>query len=1096
MRAGPSRVVMAGTLDVGAWLEGLGLGQYRDLFARQQIDSEVLQDLTDADLLQLEIPLGHRKRLLRALGRAPTQPAPASPVGVAPGAQRRHLTILFCDMVGSTLLASRLDPEDLRNIMRPFFDRCGEIIQGMGGHLARYMGDGVLAYFGYPQAQEDAAERAVRVGCQFVEHIPRMQNGSGSKLNMRVGIASGLVVVGDVLGEGAAREEAVIGEIPAVAARLQALGSPGDVLIADATRRLLGRRFTLEDAGRHDLKNLSGPVQVWRVTGERAVESRYVASRSSAASPLVGRNEEIAALIECWRSACDGNGQVVHLSGVGGVGKSRLVRALRERIRREQHAIMVLQCSPFHVSTALYPIAARLQRAAGFVGGESAEQRLQRLRSFLQAQGLTAELPLFAQLLAIPSDGADVPAAEAKQRVLDAVVGWLLRSSRAMPTLVMLEDAHWADPTTLELLRLAASKIIRERILVVVTSRPEFEPAWPDDIVPVSLRLLGLDPAQTTALAETVAGVPLPPELLQQICARTDGVPLFVEELTKAVVEANARAEPSLVPRHAAIPASLQDTLLARLDALGASGREVAQVAAVIGREFSHALLRQVADIPEAELVSSIAALEKAGIVRGSAEPGGGIYMFRHGLLQETAYNTLLHSTRRELHGRIAVTLEEHFADAVASQPALLAHHFTEADVPPRAIHWWQLAAERSRRQSANVEATLQYQRALELLQRVPEAAERDRYEIMLRTQLNPAIYAAMGPAAAERGANFAKLVELHARLGDTARMFPVMWGQCVVSFARCELTESTEKTREYLRLAEDRGDPVVQTAGHLHLGHTELLRGAVGPGLESVDRALALYRPEHRSTLISDYALDLHSLALSCRCLALQQLGQTQQAARLAEEAAQEAKQGGHFVTISHVLFQVALSHMIAGDVAATEESARELAIFSERHQGVYWRSHADILQGWAIAQAGRIDEGLARMREGTVRRARMQGRAWEPQYVAQEADLLTSRGRTTEALRRLDEADALINATDHRVSEAELHRQRALALAAEGAPDADVEAWLCSALSLARARGQVLWASRAAADLAAHRHKVGDEAGVAALLEEVTAWMARRSH
>jgi class 3 adenylate cyclase/predicted ATPase len=1075
MCAVTSRVVMAGTTDVGAWLDSLGLGQYRDLFALQQIDSEVLQDLTDADLLQLEIPLGHRKRLLRALGRAPPQLAPAAPVGVAPGAERRHLTILFCDMVGSTVLASRLDPEDLRNIMRPFFDRCEEIIKGTGGHPARYMGDGVLAYFGYPQAQEDAAERAVRVGCQLVEAIPRMRNGSGSNLNMRVGIASGLVVVGDVLGEGAAREEAVIGEIPAVAARLQSLGGPGDVLISDATRRLLGRRFTLADAGRHDLKGLSGPAQVWRVTGERAVESRYVASRSSAANPLVGRNEEIAALVECWRSACDGNGQVVHLSGVGGVGKSRLVRALRERIRREQYALLVLQCSPFHVSTALYPIAARLQRAAGFVAGESPEQRLHRLTRFLQTQGLTAELPLFAQLLAIPSDGGDLPAAEAKQRVLETLIGWLLRSSRAMPTLVMLEDAHWADPTTLALLRLAASKIVRERVLVVVTSRPEFEPAWPDDIVPVSLRLLGLDPAQTTALAQAVAGVPLSPELVRQICARTDGVPLFVEELTKAVVEANARAEPSLVAPHAAIPDSLQDTLLARLDGLGASGREVAQVAAVIGREFSHALLRHVADIPVLELDSSIAALEKAGIVRGWADPGGGSYTFRHGLLQETAYNTLLHSRRRELHARIAIALEEHFAETVASQPALLAHHFTEADVPPRAIHWWQMAAERSRRQSANVEATLQYQRALELLQRVPESAERDRYEVMLRNQLNPAIYAAMGPAAAERGANFAKLVELHARLGDTARMFPVMWGQCVVSFARCELTESAEKTREYLRLAEDRGDAVAQTAGYLHLGHTELLRGAIHTGLESLDRALALYRPEHRTALIGDYALDLHSLALSCRCLALQQLGHAGQAALLAEQAADEAKQGGHFVTISHVLFQVALSHMIAGDVAATQQFAKELAIFSERHQGVYWRSHADILQGWAMARAGRIDEGLTRMREGTVQRARMQGRAWEPQYVAQEAELLTSQGRGMQALRRLDEADALINATDHRVSEAELHRQRALALAAEGAPDADVEAWLCRALSLARARGQVLWASRAAADLAAHRHKVG---------------------
>ena len=575
-------------------------------------------------------------------------------------------------------------------------------------------------------------------------------------------------------------------------------------------------------------------------------------------------------------------------------------------------------------------------------------------------------------------------------------------------------------------------------------------------------------------------------------------MPLYVEELTKAVVEAHARAEPAIlgaIPPQAAIPASLQDPLLARLNGLDANGREVAQTAAAIGREFTHALLRHVATLPAPALEASLTALEHAGIVRPAGDPTARAYIFRHGLVQEAAYNTLLHSRRRELHARIAIALEEYFADAIAGQPALIAHHFTEADVPPRAIYWWQAAAERSRRQSANVEATVQYHRALDLLERVPESPERDRYEVALRTQLNPAIYAAMGPAAAERGSNFARLVELHARLGDTARMFPVMWGQCVVSFARCELGSSAEKTREYLRLAEANGDPVVQTAGYLHLGHTELLRGEIRTGLELVERALALYRPEHRAALIGDYALDLHSLALSVRCLALQQIGRAKEAALLAEQAAHEARQGGHFVTMSHVLFQVALSCMIADDVAGTEQFADDLAVFSERHQGVYWGSHADILQGWALARGGRIDEGLARMRDGTMRRARMQGRAWEPQYVAQEAELLTGQGRGLEALRRLDEADALINATDHRVSEAELHRQRALALASVGAPDGDVEAWLRSALALARARGQVLWVARAAADLAAHRHGTGNESGVARLLDDVAAWMQTAS-
>jgi class 3 adenylate cyclase/predicted ATPase len=1069
----------ASASDVGAWLDGLGLGQYRALFAQQQIDAEVLADLTDADLLQLEIPLGHRKRLLRGLGKLP-DPAPTAPIGVAPGAERRHLTVLFCDMVGSTALASQLDPEELRDVMRPFFERCEEIIKSTGGHPARYMGDGVLAYFGYPQAQEDAAERAVRVGLRLVDAIPRMRSGSGIKLDMRVGIASGLVVVGDVLGEGAAREEAVIGEIPAVAARLQSLCGPGEVLVSDAARRLLGRRFVLEDAGRHVLKGINEPAQLWRITAERAVESRFAASRGSAANQLVGRQEEMATLVECWRSACDGHGQVVHLSGVGGVGKSRLLRALRDRIRREPHTSLSLQCSAFHASTALYPLAARLQRAAGLAADGGPEHRLKRLSGFLQTQGLAKELSLFAQLLALPLDDFDVPAAEAKQRVFEAVAGWLLRSARRVPTLVMLEDAHWADPTTLELLRLCAARIGQERVLVIVTARPHFEPEWPETVVPVSLRLMGLDPSQTAALADAVAGVPLPPELVRQICARTDGVPLFIEELTKAVVEANARGGGiGLAGPHAAIPETLQDPLLARLEGLGSPSREVAQIAAVVGREFSNDVLRHVAGFPVGTLESAIVALERAGIVRPTDDATATSYVFRHALVQETAYNTLLHSRRRELHARIAATLEQHFADTVASQPALLAHHFTQAEMLRQAIQWWQLAAERSRRQSANVEAMLQYQHALELLERLPASEERDRHEVTLRTQLNPAIYAAMGPAAAERGANFARQVELHARLGDTARMFPVMWGLCVVSFARCELVESVTKTREFLRLAEANEDPVARTAGYLHLGHTELLRGAIYSGLKSLDHVLTLYRPEHHATFIGDYAVDVHSFALSCRCLALQQIGRAKAAAELADQAVREAKENGHFLTMSHVLFQIALSRMIAGDVAATGRFAGDLAAFSERHQGVYWHSHAEILQGWVMARTGRLEEGLARMREGAVQRSRMQGHTWEPQYVAQEAELLADYGRGLEALRRLDDADALINATDHRISEAEIHRQRARALAAEGAPGADVEAWLRSALTLARERGQVLWASRAAADLTAHRQKAGAMGG-----------------
>jgi class 3 adenylate cyclase/predicted ATPase len=1078
---------MAGLADFDGWLERLGLGEYRALFAEHQIDDEVLPYITDTDLRHIGVPLGHRRRLLQAVAARVAETARVvgelPDIAAAPTAERRQITVLFCDLVGSTPLAERFDPEDLRDIMRSYFDRCIEVLESYGGHVARFMGDGVLAYFGYPRAQEDAAERAVLAGCQLTGQIKLLRPRPGVSLQVRVGIATGLVIVGDVLGKGLAQEDAVIGASPALAQRLQTLATPGSVLIAEGTRRLLGRAFNITDYGEHELKGIGGPTKIWRVSAPRLRARRLAAPRAAAGKSAVGREAESHFLLQLWERAVGGQGQLVLLSGVPGIGKSSLVRELRERVRPEPHQTILLQCSPFHTNIALHPVAEHVQRVTGFTGEATREESIKRLGALLAALGLYDTLASVAALLpqtaAAETRATDDPASreQTKQRLLDALVDWLVATSREAPVLLVVEDAHWLDPTSRELLRRCLPRILHERVMLVVAHRPEFD----DDLTaeaggpPLSrLQLGALPPQDIEALIVQVAGRRLPAGLVQQIVSRTDGVPLFVEELTKTVLEAAVAEDDMLGMARppADIPATLQDSLLARLDRLG-RGREVAQIAAAIGREVPHDLLVAVAGLSRGALEVALGELRETGLLHILPDAPRPSYAFSHALVQETAYSTLLHSRRRELHARISWVLEEHFPEVVASQPAVVAHHYTEAGLFAPAVSWWQRAAERSRRQAANVEAMQQYHRALAVVRRMPEAPHRDKLEIELRAELDGALYAAMGPSSAQREANLAELSALHARMGDVARMFPVLWGQCVIIFSRGELPRSMERTHEYLEIAERSGSAHVRAIGHLHLGHTELLRGAIRPGMAHLDRALALYDARDRGRLIAEFGLDLPAFARSCLCLGLQQLGDAAASDAAATSALAEAQSSGHFVTMVQVLFQVTMARMVADDPAGVERHGGELAELATRHEGVYWNSHASLLLGWAAARRGCVEQGLAAMEEGAAQRERMQGRAWAPQYLTQTAELLLAAGRAAEALRRLDEADAIVAATDQRVSEAETLRQRAAALHRLGAPALDVETMLLRALGIARTRRQALFEARLTADLAALKQR-----------------------
>ena len=740
-------------MDVGVWLRGLGLGEYEAAFRENDIDGDVLPNLTADDLKELGVTVvGHRRKLLTAIANlgpslpasdmaATAPPPPPRDQHARDTAERRQITVMFSDLVGSTALSARMDPEDLREVISAYQKCVAETVRRCGGFVAKYMGDGVLIYFGYPQAHEDDAERAVRAGLQLIAAVAALK--SPVSLQTRVGIATGLVVVGDLIGSGEAQEHGIIGETPNLAARLQGVAEPNMVVIAEGTRRLLGNLFEFEDLGAKDLKGIVGPVRAWAALRASSAEGRFEALHTAGLTALVGREEELELLLRRWSRAKRGEGQVVLLSGEAGIGKSRLTASLMERLVSEPHTRLRYFCSPQHTDSALYPVIGQMERAAGFVYDDTPQTKLDKLDAVLADTSTRMEdAALFAEMLSLPNDGRypalDLEPQQRRQKTLEALTAQVEALSRQNPLLMIFEDAHWTDPTSLETFGRVVDRVRSLPVLLIVTFRPEFEPAWIGRPYVTALTINRLAPRDIEAMIDGVVGNKfIPTSVRHDIIERTDGIPLFVEEITKAVLEAGSEEEAqrtaATVPHTAlAVPASLHASLMARLDRLGLA-KEVAQIGAAIGREFSHALLAAVTHKAEAELQSALDRLMAAGLLFQQGTPPHATYLFKHALVRDAAYGTLLREPRHALHASIAETLENQFTEIAQSQPELLAHHFTQAGMTEAAIEWWRTAGQRSLARSALLEGVEQLKRALAQIATLPATPDLRREEIKLQ---------------------------------------------------------------------------------------------------------------------------------------------------------------------------------------------------------------------------------------------------------------------------------------------------------------------------------------------------------------------------
>ena len=1098
--------------QIADWLERLGLSEYAQRFAENGIDISVLRYLTEQDLKDIGVLLGHRRKMLAAIAALAGAPAATGPppAAVEPkphdSAERRQVTVMFSDLVGSTALAASMDPEDLGEVVAAYQKCVAETVRRFGGFVAKYLGDGVLIYFGYPQAHEDDAERSVRAGLDLVAAVARLP--TRVSLQARVGIATGLVVVGDLIGSGEAQERGIVGETPNLAARLQGIAQPNRVVIAEGTRKLLGNLFELQDLGPLDLKGVAGPLRAWAVLRAGFAESHFEAMHAAGLTALVGREEECELLLRRWAKAKNSEGQVVLLSGEGGIGKSRLIAALLERLAAEPHGRLRHFCSPQHTDSAFHPIIGQLERAAGLTHDDTLQAKLDKLDAMRARAAIRVEdAALFAEVLLLPNDGRypalELDPQQRRQRALELLNLQIEALARSSPVLITFEDVHWIDPTSLEALGRVVERIAALRALLIVSFRPEFEAPWIGRPHVTALTIGRLVRREVDAMIDRVVGNKfIPASLRQDIIERTDGIPLFVEEMTKAVLEAGAEGDGqrmvAAVPSPAlAVPASLHASLMARLDRLGAA-KEVAQIGAAIGREFSHALLAAVVRKPEAELSSALDRLSGSGLLFRQGVPPHATYLFKHALVQDAAYGTLLREPRRALHARIAETLESQFVEIAESRPELLARHCTEAGLIEKAAGLWGKAGQRSLERSALAEAAEQLARALAQIASLPPTPALRREEIKLQVALITPLIHLHGFAAPKTKAAVERarvLIEQAEALGeppdDPLLLFSVLYGHWSASYIAFNGDVMRGLAARFLALAEQQGAPIPLMIGHRIMGISLLCTGDIAAARAHQEEGIALYNPAEHRPLAVRFGQDARVVMWFYRAIASWLLGYPDAALADTNRAFADARAIGQAGTLMFALLHGSMVDILCGDYAATNAATDELAALAEQKGASFWKALGISIQGCVFAVTGKAADAVDMITSGIAASRSTGATLWVPVCFAYLTTAHAELGQFDDAWRCIGEAMSAVETTKERWYEAEVYRIAGeIALMAPQRDTAKAQAYFEHALAIARAQQAKSWELRAAVSMARLKRDCGERDEARRLLAPVYGW------
>jgi class 3 adenylate cyclase/predicted ATPase len=963
------------------WLESIGLGEYAQRFAENAIDFSILGDLTDQDLKELGVLLGHRRKMLRAiagLGEAsPADSATEPKTGSRDEAERRHLTVMFCDLVGSTALSTRLDPEEMWRVVASYQAAIAAVIGRYQGMIAQYMGDGVLAYFGYPVAQEDSAVQAVRAALEIVDTVARLRTDVGAALQVRIGIATGTVVVSELLFSEISAEQAIIGETPNLAARLQTLAEPGTILICPSTRQLTGGYFNYRDLGPLALKGWSRPITAAQVLGTSGVEGRFEAMHANKLPSLFGREEEIDLLLRRWRQATREEGRVAVLTGEPGIGKSHIALALNELLQNESHVTLRYFCSAHHTHSALFPFINQLERAAGFKHNDLPAEKLAKLDALLSPSIDDPEhVAVLANLFALPTDNRyglkDLTPQKRKEKTFEALLAQLDGLVARQPVLLIFEDVHWMDPTSLELLASIVEHTPQLRALLLVTARPQFLAPWPSYPHLTTIALTRLSRRDGAALVLGVTGgKTLPKEVMDQILAHTDGVPLFIEELTKMVLEGGLLRERNgayvldgpLPPL--AIPTTLQASLTARLDRLSPV-REVAQIGAVAGREFHYELLKAVAGLPKQKLDESLDQLVRSELIFCRGEIPHAIYTFKHALVRDAAYAGLLKSRRVHMHAAIAKALEQEFPEVVQTQPEIVAYHYTEAGSYEKALHYWYDAGKKSVARSAHNEAVGHLEQGLKLIPNIDDPMLRNKSELLLQTLLGNTLRAIKGWSTDSVKHAYTRALQLCKETGLDEHAFPAVFGLWTWNFLRAALGEAQTLAEHLLKTAENVDDSAYKVLAHEARGFTLFAQGNFAAAHTELERGINLCEDAKAAAYVDLSAQDPRVHVRSYDGMALWFLGYPDRALQICAEARRYADASRHPFSEAIVRSVSLRVHQFRGEAAVVAGQADAAVAFCEEHEFVHYLAMARILRGWATATQGEFEKGIAEIQEG----------------------------------------------------------------------------------------------------------------------------------